>query len=84
MKLINRDALSRLSRRIHYTFQNQGYAQQALTHRSMGSVNNERLEFLGDSILNMVIAKKLFEQFPQRSEGELSRLRASLDVGRSY
>jgi ribonuclease-3 len=50
----------------------------ALTHRSVSSHNNERLEFLGDSILGFVIAQKLFEAFPNASEGVLSRLRASL------
>lgn len=78
---MNHDALSRLSRRLNYQFQNRGFIKQALTHRSMGSANNERLEFLGDAILNMVIAKALFEKFPLRSEGELSRLRASLVKG---
>jgi ribonuclease-3 len=50
----------------------------ALTHRSMGANNNERLEFLGDSILGFVIAQKLYDAFPDASEGVLSRLRASL------
>lgn len=50
----------------------------ALTHRSMGAKNNERLEYLGDSILGFVIAEKLYELFPKASEGDLSRLRASL------
>ena len=50
----------------------------ALTHRSMGSKNNERLEYLGDSVLGFVIAQKLYELFPEASEGDLSRLRASL------
>ncbi len=50
----------------------------ALTHRSMGANNNERLEYLGDSILGYVIAQKLYEMFPSASEGDLSRLRASL------
>jgi ribonuclease-3 len=50
----------------------------ALTHRSMGANNNERLEFLGDSILGFVIAQKLYDTFPDASEGALSRLRASL------
>lgn len=50
----------------------------ALTHRSMGSNNNERLEFLGDSILGFVIAQKLYDTFPDASEGVLSRLRAGL------
>jgi ribonuclease-3 len=50
----------------------------ALTHRSAGANNNERLEFLGDSILGFVVAQKLYELFPDASEGILSRLRASL------
>lgn len=53
----------------------------ALTHRSVGSTNNERLEFLGDSILNFSIAEQLFRKFPKAKEGELSRLRASLVRG---
>ncbi len=51
---------------------------RALTHRSMGANNNERLEYLGDSILGFVIAEKLYEMFPEAGEGILSRLRASL------
>jgi ribonuclease III len=50
----------------------------ALTHRSAGAHNNERLEFLGDAILGFVIAQKLFDTFPGADEGTLSRLRASL------
>lgn len=50
----------------------------ALTHRSAGSQNNERLEYLGDSVLGFVIAQQLYRQFPQAGEGVLSRLRASL------
>ena len=48
----------------------------ALTHRSQSAKNNERLEFLGDSLLNCIIADELFRRFPQLAEGELSRLRA--------
>ena len=50
----------------------------ALTHRSVGANNNERLEFLGDSVLGFVVAQKLYEKFPEASEGVLSRLRAGL------
>lgn len=50
----------------------------ALTHRSAGAKNNERLEFLGDAILGFVIAQKLYDAFPEADEGTLSRLRASL------
>jgi len=52
--------------------------EQALTHRSAGSTNNERLEFLGDAVLDCVISDELFQRYPQAREGELSRLRASL------
>jgi ribonuclease III len=52
--------------------------EQALTHRSYGALHNERLEFLGDGVLGCVVAESLLQRFPQLSEGELSRLRASL------
>lgn len=52
--------------------------RQALTHRSFGAPHNERLEFLGDSVLNCTVAAYLFQHFPALKEGELSRLRASL------
>ena len=52
--------------------------RRALTHRSHGALHNERLEYLGDSVLNCVIALELFHKFPELTEGELSRLRASL------
>jgi ribonuclease III len=52
--------------------------QQALTHRSFSATNNERLEFLGDSVLNFIIAHQLFNLFPNLPEGDLSRLRAKL------
>lgn len=61
-----------------YTFHQSALLRQALTHRSHSVPNNERLEFLGDSILNFVIALRLYETFPKLSEGELSRLRANL------
>lgn len=52
--------------------------EQALTHRSAGRINNERLEFLGDALLGLVIAEVLWQRFPDADEGELSRRRASL------
>jgi len=67
-----------LSKKLGLTFNNPRLFTMALTHRSAGSSNNERLEFLGDSILGFVIAHKLYELFPGASEGVLSRLRASL------
>lgn len=71
----------RLYRRLGYEFKEPNYLKQALTHCSVGVDNNERLEFLGDSILSIVIAHALFEKFPQYNEGELSRLRAHLVKG---
>ncbi|HXQ31408.1 MAG TPA: ribonuclease III [Steroidobacteraceae bacterium] len=55
----------------------------ALTHRSVGSTHNERLEFLGDAVLSLVVAERLYQEFPAASEGELSRYRASLVSGES-
>lgn len=63
------------------TFHEPALLQQALTHRSAASINNERLEYLGDAILSFVIAEALFNKFPQVKEGKLSRLRASLVKG---
>jgi ribonuclease-3 len=67
-----------LCRKLGLEFNNPQLFIRALTHRSASSNNNERLEFLGDSILGFVIAQKIFELFPAASEGVLSRLRASL------
>lgn len=61
-----------------YRFQNQALLEAALTHRSAGRHNNERLEFLGDAILGFIIAESLYERFPRAEEGVLTRLRASL------
>ena len=73
--------LKRLSRSLGYQFADDQLMELALTHRSCGNQNNERLEFLGDSILNFVIADALFQQFPKAKEGQLSRLRARLVKG---
>ena len=70
--------LERLQRDLGHRFGNRALLEQALTHRSFGQPNNERLEFLGDSILNCVVAIALFERFGELREGEMSRLRASL------
>lgn len=72
------DALTVLCRQLDYAFKDEALLIEALTHRSAASVNNERLEFLGDGILNFIIAARLFEQHPDMQEGDLSRLRASL------
>lgn len=73
--------LERLCRRLDYHFQNPALLKRALTHRSVGSDNYERFEFLGDSILSFVIASELFNLFPDQSEGQLSRLRSYLVKG---
>lgn len=70
--------LERLQKTLGYQFTNLDYLKQALTHRSADTQNNERLEFLGDSILNFAIGKALYEKFPKANEGELSRMRAAL------
>lgn len=67
-----------LSKKLGLSFNNPQIFTMALTHRSANSKNNERLEFLGDSILGFVVAQKLYDLFPSASEGVLSRLRASL------
>ncbi len=63
---------------LNYTFQRRALWVQALTHRSFGVPNNERLEFLGDSVLNCAVARALYDTFPHLPEGSLSRLRANL------
>lgn len=69
---------SELCGQLGYDFRDPQLLQRALTHRSYAPEHNERLEFLGDSILGCVIAKHLYDSFPQLSEGELSRLRSNL------
>jgi len=70
--------LQLLQTRLGYNFRDPSLLQQALTHRSHSSLHNERLEFLGDSILNCVVASVLYERFTTLTEGDLSRLRANL------
>lgn len=83
--------INRLSKKIGYTFEQPELLIQALTHRSAKGQHNERLEFLGDSILGFVIAEALFEKFPKHDEGDLTRMRSSLvkgvtlaEVGRDF
>jgi len=70
--------LDRLQSKLGHQFQKEELLVRAITHRSAGSKHNERLEFLGDSILSMVIAEALFCRFPDVSEGDMSRMRATL------
>ena len=67
-----------LAKKLGLSFSQPQLFKMALTHRSVGANNNERLEYLGDSVLGFVVAQKLYEQFPTAGEGALSRLRASM------
>jgi ribonuclease-3 len=71
-------AVESLIGQLGYQFKNHALLAQALTHRSFAANNNERLEFLGDSALNFIIANQLYQRFPKLPEGDLSRLRAQL------
>ena len=70
--------LQRLQHALGHTFSRPDLLVQALTHRSHSALNNERLEFLGDSVLNCSVARALYDAFPDLPEGSLSRLRANL------
>jgi len=70
-----------LKPRFPHRFRNEGLYEQALTHRSAARLNNERLEFLGDSLVNMLVAEMLYETHPRADEGVLTRLRAQLVRG---
>ena len=66
---------------LHYSPRELALFRAALTHRSASGANNERLEFVGDAVLNCAVAAILYRRFPQIPEGELSRVRASLVNG---
>ena len=70
--------LRRLEARLGYEFRNRDLLLQSLSHRSVGPLNNERLEYIGDSLLNAVISARLYEMHDNYDEGALTRLRASL------
>lgn len=71
-------SLIELAQALGHRFDDEKLLKAALTHRSYGADHNERLEFLGDSLLNCIVAAELFRRFPQLPEGDLSRLRANL------
>ena len=75
--------MDKLQKNISYQFNNVELLKQALTHRSVSKKNNERLEFLGDSILGCIISRELYQRFPLIDEGQLSRLRSYLVRGRT-
>ncbi len=70
--------LVQLQTTLAYQFKNSQLLKQALTHRSFGADNNERLEFLGDALLDLIVGESLFNQHPGADEGNLSRLRSSI------
>ena len=72
------DALAELQRRLQHTFSNPALLRQALTHRSYSSDHNERLEFLGDSVLSLAVSDLLYQRLSELPEGDLSRVRANL------
>lgn len=76
-----RKNLSPIEKRLGYTFKNKTYLNQALTHKSINtkpSLNYERLEFLGDAVLDIIVSKKLLQEFPEGDEGLLTQKRAAL------
>ncbi|QCI24900.1 ribonuclease III [Buchnera aphidicola (Rhopalosiphum padi)] len=78
---MNHIVANKIQQVLGYTFTHQDLLKQALTHRSASSKHNERLEFLGDSILSFVIANALYKHFPYIDEGDMSRMRATLVRG---
>ncbi|MHC3993468.1 ribonuclease III [Thiomicrolovo sp. ZZH C-3] len=73
------DQMARIEQTLGYTFDNKQLLREALTHKSFKQpYNNERLEFLGDAVLDLIVGEYLFEQFPKHDEGKLSKMRASL------
>ena len=76
--MANPSALSELQIRLGYAFRQHALLQQAVTHRSFSADHNERLEFLGDSVLNLSVAHMLYAQLANLPEGDLSRVRANL------
>lgn len=81
MKAPSQQALDALQKRLGYRFVDGSLLTRALTHRSAARDHNERLEFLGDAVIGVVVASAFFDRFPQANEGELSRLRAGVVSG---
>ncbi len=78
---MNEKLINKFQKNIGYYFKNNNLLCLALTHKSANSQHNERLEFLGDSILSYIITKKIYECFPVLDEGEMSRIRSTLVRG---
>jgi len=81
VKAPSQQALDALQKRLGYRFVDVSLLTRALTHRSAARDHNERLEFLGDAVIGVVVASDFFDRFPQANEGELSRLRAGVVSG---
>lgn len=81
MKIPSQQVLDALQQRLGYQFVDVTLLIRALTHRSAARDHNERLEFLGDAVIGLIVASAFFDRFPQANEGELSRLRASVVSG---
>lgn len=79
----NKIAIQNLQKKIGYTFKDESLLKLALTHRSANKNHNERIEFLGDSILSFIIAEELYTRYPRSTEGDMSRLRATLVRGKT-
>ena len=77
------DLMIKLQKSLDYEFNDAALLKRALTHRSVSNTNNERLEFLGDSVLGAIISRELFQRFPKIDEGQLSRLRSHLVRGQT-
>ena len=75
---MNPNQIEQIESILGYAFKDKSLIKQALTHRSAKGENNERLEFLGDGLLNFIVAELLYMKFQQLSEGDLSRLRSQL------
>ncbi len=79
MSKSSKPSMSELEHKLQYHFKDQKLLAQALTHRSCKSkIHNERLEFLGDAVLDLIVGEYLFKKFPKLSEGDLSKLRACI------
>ncbi len=83
LTVITMKNLNQIQQSIGYQFKDTSLLQLALTHRSANKMHNERLEFLGDSILSFVIADELYHRFSKQDEGDLSQMRASLVCGQT-
>lgn len=78
-------SLKRLQQLLGYSFKNESLLLEALTHKSyIKSSNNERLEFLGDAVLDLLVGEYLFDRFPKYNEGKLSKMRSSLVNEKSF